>query len=58
MLFAVPMALVLVIGAGVAIRAYTLSRREGAKLRWTVFLPAGLFLVGCAAVMAMINYNL
>ena len=58
MLFAIPMAMTLVIGAGAAFWAYILARREEKRLRWTAFLPASLFIVGCAAVLAMISLDL
>ena len=54
-LFAVPMALILAIGAWAAIRAYILARREGRRPRWTAFLPLSVFLVGILATVALVN---
>ncbi len=53
-MFAIPMALILVIGAAVAIRAYILARREGQRVPWTAFLPVSLFLLGIAGTLALV----
>jgi hypothetical protein len=57
-LFAAPMALILVIGAASAIRSYVLARREGRPPRWTAFLPLSVFLLGIAGTLAMVYLDL
>ena len=53
-MFAIPMALILVIGAAAAIWAYILARRENRGLRWTAFLPLSVFLLGIAGTLALV----
>lgn len=53
-LFAVPMALILVIGSAAAIWSFILARREGRPLRWTAFLPASVFVLGIAGTLALV----
>ncbi len=53
--FAIPMALILAIGAWAAIRAYILARREDRRPRWTAFLPLSIFLLGILGTVAMVN---
>ncbi len=55
MFFAIPMALILVVGAGAAIRAYILARRENRSLRWTAFLPLAVFLVGIVGTVFLVQ---
>jgi 4-amino-4-deoxy-L-arabinose transferase-like glycosyltransferase len=52
--FAIPMALILVIGAAAAIWAYVLARRENRRPRWTAFLPLSVFLLGIAGTLALV----
>lgn len=52
--FAIPMALILVIGAASATRAYILARREIRRPSWTAFLPLAVFLLGIAATLILI----
>jgi cytochrome bd-type quinol oxidase subunit 2 len=52
--FAVPMALILVVGAAVAIRAYILARRENRRPRWTAFLPLAIFLLGIGGTVVLV----
>lgn len=54
LLFAIPMALILAVGAGAASRAYLLARREDRSLRWTAFLPLSMFLLGIAGTLLLI----
>jgi membrane-anchored protein YejM (alkaline phosphatase superfamily) len=54
LLFAVPMALILVIGVAAAIRAYILARRQDRPVRWTAFLPLSTFIVGVAATLILV----
>jgi hypothetical protein len=54
MAFAIPMALILTIGAAVAIRAYILARRQERPMRWTAFLPASVFLIGIALTLGLV----
>lgn len=56
-LFAIPMALILVIGAAHAIRVYILARREGKRIGWNAFLPAAVFLLGIAGTLAMVYFD-
>lgn len=56
-LFAIPMALILVIGAAHAIRVYILARRERQRVGWTAFLPAAVFLLGIAGTLAMVYFD-
>jgi hypothetical protein len=56
--FAFPMALILVVGAAIAIRAYILARRENRPLRWTAFLPLSIFLLGIAATLLLVYTDL
>ncbi|MEO8096649.1 MAG: hypothetical protein ABI811_03035 [Acidobacteriota bacterium] len=57
MSFAVPMVLMLVIGAGAIVRAYVLSRAQGTTIRWTAFLPVSLFFVGLVGVLGMVLWQ-
>jgi Na+/H+ antiporter NhaD/arsenite permease-like protein len=52
--FALPMALILIIGAAAAIRAYILARRQDRPVRWTAFLPASIFLLGIAITLGLV----
>ena len=52
--FAIPMALILAIGAAAAIRAYILARRQDRPMRWTAFLPASIFLLGIAITLGLV----
>lgn len=53
--FAIPMALILMVGAGAAIRAFILARRENRSLRWTAFLPLAVFLVGIVGTVLLVQ---
>ena len=55
LLFAIPMALILVIGTSAAIRAYILARREDRPLRWTTFAPLAVFLVGLVGTVILVQ---
>lgn len=52
--FAIPMALILTIGAAAAIRAYILARRQDRPVRWTAFLPASIFVLGMAITLGLV----
>jgi hypothetical protein len=52
--FAIPMALILAVGAATAIRAYILARRQDRPIRWTAFLPASIFLIGMAITLGLV----
>ena len=52
--FAIPMALILAIGAAAAIRAYILARRENRRPKWTAFLPLAVFLLGIGGTLALV----
>lgn len=52
--FALPMALILVVSAGAAIRAYILARRQDRPIRWTAFLPLSVFLLGIAITLGLV----
>jgi len=54
LLFAVPMALIVAIGAAAAIRAFILARREDRPIRWTAFLPVSMFLVGMVGTLLLV----
>jgi hypothetical protein len=56
-LFAIPMALILVVGAFTAIGAYILARREFRPVRWTAFLPLAVFLVGIAGTLLLVQVD-
>ena len=56
-LFALPMALILAIGAAAAIRAYILARREALPPRWTAFLPLSVFLLGIVGTLLLIYFK-
>lgn len=58
MLFAIPMALILAIGAGAAVRAYILSYREYQRPHWTAFLPLAVFLLGIGATLVLVYSDL
>ena len=55
LIFAAPMALILVIGSAAAIRAYILARREDRPLRWTAFAPLAVFLVGIVGTLILVQ---
>lgn len=63
--FAIPMALILVLGITVATRAYLLARRQELRVKWTAFLPLMMFFVGIFTTIALVyletsstaNYN-
>jgi membrane protease YdiL (CAAX protease family) len=55
LLFAIPMALILVVGSMAAIRAYILARREDRPLRWTAFAPLAVFLVGILGTLILVR---
>jgi hypothetical protein len=55
LLFAIPMALILVIGAAAAIWSYILARREDRSVRWTAFLPLAVFLLGMIGTVLLVQ---
>lgn len=58
LLFAVPMALTLVIGAAAAIHATILARRENRLPGWRAFLPLSVFLLGIAGTLGLVYSDL
>jgi 4-amino-4-deoxy-L-arabinose transferase-like glycosyltransferase len=55
LLFAIPMALILVVGAAAAIWSYILARRESRTIPWTAFLPLAVFALGVVGTILLVQ---